>query len=141
MASAVAMMIGGAVVNALAFTGGNFLFSKLGKGNDAEKERERHDKAVEQLEAAQTAWNKQRMQRLDFINEEMQKEHHAVQTFDDVNQAMKQYYYITGKSLDPLPPELKLNDFYTPSSNQQDREIVFIVLGMAATGFVACKFL
>ena len=29
MASA-AMMIGGAVVNALAFTGGNFLFSKLG---------------------------------------------------------------------------------------------------------------
>ena len=31
MASAVAMMIGGAVVNALAFTGTNFLFSKLGK--------------------------------------------------------------------------------------------------------------
>ena len=31
MASAVAMMIGGAVVNALAFTGGNFLFSKLDK--------------------------------------------------------------------------------------------------------------
>ena len=44
------------------------------------------------------------MQRLDFINEEMQKDHHAVQTFDDVDQAMKQYYYITGKSLDPLPP-------------------------------------
>ena len=42
MASAVAMMIGGAVVNALAFTGGNFLFSKLGKTQDAEKERERH---------------------------------------------------------------------------------------------------
>ena len=36
MASAVAM-IGGAVVNALAFTGGNFLFSKLGKTQDAEK--------------------------------------------------------------------------------------------------------
>ena len=68
MASAVGMMIGGAVVNALAFTGGNFLFSKLGKSNDAEKERERlkkrgrHDKAVERLELAQTAWNKQRMQ-------------------------------------------------------------------------------
>ena len=38
MASAVAMMIGGAVVNALAFTGGNFLFSKLGKTQDAEKD-------------------------------------------------------------------------------------------------------
>ena len=57
MASAVAMMIGGAVVNALAFTGSNFLFSKLGKNNDAEAEREMHDKAVEQLEAAQAAWS------------------------------------------------------------------------------------
>ena len=105
------------------------------------RERERHDKAVEQLEAVQTAWNKQRMQRLDFINEEMQKKHHAVQTFDDVDQAMKQYYYITGKSLDPIPPEPKLIDFYTPSSNQQDKQIVFIVLGMATTGFVVWKFL
>ena len=67
MASAVAMMIGGAVVNALAFTGGNFLFSKLGKTQDAEKERERHDRAVEQLEAAQAAWSQKRVQRLFFI--------------------------------------------------------------------------
>ena len=98
MASAVAMMIGGAVVNALAFTGSIFLFSKLGKNNDAEAERERHDKAVEQLEAAQAAWSQNRTQRLDFINEEIQKEHHAEQTFDNVDQAMKQYYYITGKN-------------------------------------------
>ena len=62
MASAVAMMIGGAVVNALAFSGSNYLFSHMGKSDDAENERERHDKAVEQLEAAQTAWNKKRMQ-------------------------------------------------------------------------------
>ena len=90
MASAVAMMIGGAVVNALAFSGSNYLFSKMGKNNDAEAERERHDKALEQLEAAQAAWSKKRTERLDFINEEMQKEHHAEQTFDDVDQAMKQ---------------------------------------------------
>ena len=48
MASAVAMMIGGAVVNALAFTGGNFLFSKLGKTQDAEKERERQSNSWKQ---------------------------------------------------------------------------------------------
>ena len=41
MASAVAMMIGGAVVNALAFSGSNYLFSHMGKSDDAEKERER----------------------------------------------------------------------------------------------------
>ena len=57
MASAVAMMIGGAVVNALAFSGSNYLFSHMGKSGDAEKERERHDKALEQLEKAQAAWS------------------------------------------------------------------------------------
>ena len=35
MASAAAMMIGGALVNALAYTGNNFLFSKLGKNQEA----------------------------------------------------------------------------------------------------------
>ena len=97
MASAVAMMIGGAVVNALAFTGGNFLFSKLGKNQDAEKERERHDKAVEQLEAAQTAWSQKRMQRLDFINVQIQKEHHAEQTFKYLQNYRSTYFLLFSK--------------------------------------------
>lgn len=137
MASAIAMMIGGAVVNALAFTGGNYLFSHLGKGSD--EERKRHDKAMEQLSAAQAEWSKRRIQRLDFINEQLKKERHAVQTFDDVDQAMKEYYYITGKELNELPPKPTLSDFYTPSEDQKDREIAFIVLGMTATGFIAWK--
>ena len=135
MASAVAMMIGGAVTNALAFTGGNYLFSHLGK--DSDEERKRHDKAMEQLEAAQAKWSKERTQRLDFINEQLQKEHHAVQKFDDVDQAMKQYYYITNKQLTPLSPKPTLSDFYTPSEDQKKREISFIIGGMALTGFVA----
>ena len=59
---------------------------------------------------------------------------------------MKQYYYINGKHLpsdltSPLPPEPKLINFYTPSPDQQNREITFVVLGMAVTGFIAYKFL
>ena len=135
MASAVAMMIGGAVTNALAFTGSNYLFSHLGK--DSGEERKRHDKAMEQLEAAQAKWSKERTQRLDFINEQLQKEHHAEQEFSDVDTAMKQYYYITGKELPELEPEPTLSDFYTPSEDQKKREISFIIGGMALTGFVA----
>ena len=121
-------------------------FLKWEKSDDADKEREKHDKAEEQLEAAQDAWNRKRMERLDFLNERTKKEHHAVHTFDDVKESMKQYYYLTGgesggKSLDPLPLEPKLSDFYTPSPDQQKREITFIVLGMAVTGFIAYKFL
>ena len=138
MASAVAMMVGGAVVNALAFTGSNYLFSKTGS-DDAEEERERHDKAEEQLQKAQTEWNEKRTQRLDYINKEMKKEHHALNEFDDVDQAMKEYYYVTGKQLSPLEEEPTIHDFYTPSESQKNREYLFIVLGMSLTGLIAWK--
>ena len=138
MASAVVMMIGGAAVNALAFSGSNYLFSHM--GSNADEERKRHDKALEQLAAAQAKWNKERTQRLDFINERLRKEHHAVQTFDDVDQAMKLYYYATGKNLQ-LPPKPKLSNFYNPSEDQKKREIAFVVGGMALTGFVAWKLI
>ena len=139
MASAVAMMVGGAITNALAFSGSNYLFSKMGSNSD--EERKRHDKAMEQLEAATTAWNEQRTKRLDFINEQMKKEHHALNEFDDADTAMKQYYYIIVKELPALPPKPELSDFYTPSSDQQNREVVFIVLGMSVTGYVAWKLM
>ena len=138
MASAVVMMIGGAVVNALAFSGSNYLFSHI--GSDSDEERKRHDKAMEQLEAAQAKWNKERTQRLDFINEQLRKEHLAVQDFDDIDQAMKLYYYATGKDLQ-LPPKPKLSNFYNPSEDQKKREIAFVVGGMALTGFVAWKLI
>ena len=45
-------LIGGALINALAFSGSNFLFSSLSK-ESIDKERKRHDKAIEDLERAQ----------------------------------------------------------------------------------------
>ena len=132
-------MVGGALTNALAFSGSNYLFSHMGSNSDAE--RKRHDKATEQLEAATTAWNEKRTERLDFINEQMKKEHHALSEFDDADTAMKQYYYITGKQLPALPPKPQLSDFYTPSSDQQNREIAFVVLGMTVSGYIAWKLM
>ena len=53
--ASVAMLIGGALVNALAFTGGSYLFHRLSKDRiDAEKKR--HDAAIEKLQAAQIEW-------------------------------------------------------------------------------------
>jgi len=47
------MMIGSAIVNALAFIGGNYLFSLLGRSHEAEKDRKRHDLAIK-LSSAQS---------------------------------------------------------------------------------------
>ena len=50
MPNAVAMMLGVAVVNGSAFSGSNYLFSKMERNGN--KERKRHEKAMQQLQAA-----------------------------------------------------------------------------------------
>ena len=134
--ASIAMLVGGALVNALAFSGSNYLFSMLHDSGTLE-EQKRHNEAVEQLQAAQAEWSKARTECLDWINEELRRQGHAVQTFNDVDAAIREYALITGNQLDPLRVEPKLSDFYTPSDEQKDREIAFIILGMTATGLVA----
>ena len=53
----VAIIIGGAIANALAFSGSNFLFSTMSK-KSIEKERKRHDEAIENMQRAQIEWTK-----------------------------------------------------------------------------------
>ena len=49
--ASVAMMFGGAIANALVFSGSSFLFSSMSKGN-IESERKRHDLAIKRLQKA-----------------------------------------------------------------------------------------
>ena len=50
--ASVAMLIEGALANALAFTGSSYLFHRISK-DSIDAERKRHDTAIEQLQAAQ----------------------------------------------------------------------------------------
>ena len=50
--ASVAMLVGGALVNTIAFSGSNWLFSML-KSSGLDEERKRHDKAVKLLQTAQ----------------------------------------------------------------------------------------
>ena len=95
------MLLGGAAVNALAFSGSNYLFSML-RSSGLDEERKRHDKAVEPLQAAQAEWSKQRTERLDWINEELRRQGHAVQTFHDVDMAIREYARVTGQNSDEV---------------------------------------
>ena len=67
------MFIGGALANALAFTGSSYLFSRLSK-DSIDAERKRHDLAIEQLQKAQIQWAHKRQQRIDFINKQLRLE-------------------------------------------------------------------
>ena len=75
--ASVLFTIGGAMVNALAFSGTNFFFSRL--TDHGAEERKRHDLALEKLQRAKYDGNRDRMKRLDFMNkrlrEKMRREH------------------------------------------------------------------
>ena len=131
--ASIGFLIGGALVNALAFTGSNYLFSSLSK-ESIDKERKRHDKAIKDLQRAQIEWAKKRQERLDFINSEIAKEHKAEKRFMDLNSAMQQYLIVTGRQLEPLPPKPVLSNFYVPSEDHHNCELPFITLSMAGIG-------
>ena len=71
--ASVAMLIGGAFANALAFTGSSYLFHRLSADN-IDPERKRHDAAIEALQKAQIKWIHKCQQRIDFIHNQLRLE-------------------------------------------------------------------
>ena len=115
--ASIGFLIGRALVNALAFTGSNYLLSSLSKESN-DKERKRHDKAIEDLQRAQIEWAKKRQERLDYINNQIIKDRKAEERYTDLNSAMQEYFIVTGRQLEPLPPKSVLSDFYIKTSTQ-----------------------
>ena len=112
--ASVAMLIGGALVNALAFTGSSYLFHRLSADN-IDAERKRHDAAIEALQPAQIEWAHKRQQRINFINNQLRLEKKAETKFTEFNDAIREYHEVFGHKLPPLPREPVLSDFYTPT--------------------------
>ena len=59
--ASVGFLIGRALISAPAYSGSNFLFSNLSK-ESIDRERMRHDKAIEYLQRAQLEWAKRRQE-------------------------------------------------------------------------------
>ena len=131
----VAMLIGGALTNALAFTGSSYLFHRLSK-DSIDAERKRHDAAIEKLQAAQLEWAHKWQQRIDFINNLLRLERKAETKFTELNDAMREYHEVFGHELPPLPREPMLSNFYTPTDEQHYIELGFIALSMIGIGGV-----
>ena len=62
------------------------------------------------------------------------KEHKAEKRFTDINTAVQQYFLVTGRQSEPLPPKPVLYDFYVPSEDRHNRELAFITLSMTVIG-------
>ena len=133
--ASVAMLIGRALANTLAFTSSSYLFHRL-SANNIDAERKRHDAAIEALQTAQIKWAHRQQQRIDFINNQLRLERKAETKFTELNDAMREYHEVFGHKLPSLPREPVLSDFYTPTDEQHNRELGFIVLSMIGIGGV-----
>ena len=127
------------MVNALAFSRTNFVFSRL--TDHGEEERKRYDLALEKLQRARDEWNKDQMKRLDFINRKLHEKNEARTYIKNVDEAMLEYYHVFAKQIKPLPPEPELSDFYHPSEVQKNGELLFVVVGTGIATYALHKYL
>ena len=93
--ASVLFTIGGAVLNALAFSGTNFVFSRL--TDHGAEERKRHDLALEKLQRAKYDGNRHRMKRLDFMNKRLREKNEMRTYINNVDEAMLEYYRVFAK--------------------------------------------
>ena len=91
--ASIAIMTGGAVLNAVAFTGGNYLAKYIAgdSGQAALAEKTRHDKALEAYEAAMAKYTRERTQLLDWIETNKEIKAQANQNFTNTDYALKLY--------------------------------------------------
>jgi len=133
-----AILIGGAIVNALAFTIGNAIYDKYGR-SDGSEERYRHDKAIENLQQASQAWNQKRLDTLDFINSKMREKNDARGMFDDIDRALEFYNQTHPDGVIKLPRRPILSDFYTPNNEQKYNEVFVTAVIGSISGYVGYK--
>lgn len=129
------MMVGGAIVNSIAFAGGNYLFSQIDK-NGAAAEAKRHNAALEILNREQTDYNIKRAKNLDWLNAQNAKKQEATNELYSVNSAFDTYKKLYGSTENVKLPHPNLQPpqlDYTPSDEQKKYEKIFVAAGTAAS--------
>ena len=137
-----AIMIGGAVLNAATFIGGNYLAKALSGdgGLAALDEKIRHDKALEKYQKDYAQYQKDRTELLDWIAEQDCEKDKAIHDFQDTDQALALYNQ-THRAKVALPQEPEFSDYYKPSPQQKNGELLFIGPSTLALGYAAFRFL
>ena len=141
--ASIAMIIGGAVLNAAAFTGGNYLAKYIAgdSGQAALDEKTRHDKAIEAYDAAMDEYNRERTQLLDWVETNREIKAQANQNFTNTDYAFKLYNQAHPDYKLSMPTEPKFSDMYQPSELQKQGELLFVGGGALALGYAAFRFL
>ena len=69
------------------------------------------------------------------------KKNEAKTYINNVDEELVEYYPVFAKKNRPLPPEPELSDFYHPSENQKNGELLFAVVGTGIATYALYKYL
>ena len=123
------MMFGGAVLNASAFVGGNYLAKYL-SGKNVDTEKIRHDKALEKYQRDYAEYQEKRQKLMDWKMKKKDEKYQASKNISKTNEAFNLYSQMH---------EPKFSDYYRPSENQKMGEMTYVGGGMLALGYIASK--
>lgn len=133
-----AMSLVGALFNATAFLGGSYLGKYLSKdGARVDKEKIRHDKAIEKYQQAMGEWQRKRQEYQDWLAKKYNDRISADENYKETDRAFRLYAQ-THPDFDLKEP--KLSDYYRPSSDQKMREMIYVGGGALALGYIVSKW-
>ena len=141
--ASIAIMIGGAILNATTFVGGSYL-AKYMSGSDVDVEKKRHDLALEKYEKDYQVWQKSRQRVLDWYSQRRDQQDIASRDLANTDEALKLYNRVHEAVDQPqisLGKEPEFEDYYKPSSSQKTGEIVYVAGGMLGVVYLASKFI
>lgn len=140
--ASVAIMAGGAILNAAAFIGGNYLAKLFGGADKALEEKKRHDLALEKYEKDYQKYNEEREKLQDWIDFNFKKKQNADESFAETDSAIKLYNQAHGSNQQlTFEKQPKFSDYFQPSDLQKQSEMLFVSGGAAALAVAAFKFL
>ena len=113
----IAIMVGGAVLNAATFIGGNYLAKALSGDSDqaALDEKKRHDKALEKYQADYAQYQKDRTELLDWVAKQDRLKIKLCTISKIQTKPWPSTIKHTHRAKVALPKEPKFSDYYKPS--------------------------
>ena len=137
--ASIALMIGGAIINATTFVGGSYLAKYLSGSSDSDEEKKRHDLAVEKYQKKFEEYEENRAKLNDWIMTNDRIKDEAKENFKNTDYALKLYNKIHQDDLSLREPQF--SDFYQPSAQQKQGEIIYVGASALAIGFAASYFI
>ena len=137
--ASIALMIGGAIINATTFIGGSYLAKYLSGSSDSDEEKKRHDLAVEKYQKEYEEYEENRAKLNDWIMTNDRIKDEAKENFKNTDYALKLYNKIHQDDLSLREPQF--SDFYQPNAQQKQGEIIYVGASALAIGFAASYFI